>query len=104
MPAAPSKVRKLISANTYVEGWAPIEQMMIDEGYGGGDLKLRLGPYGCIAARRAICGSHRPAYGADDFRAGSGFLREGRLADEDHRRQGDEAWYFGSYLFVLYAG
>jgi uncharacterized protein (DUF885 family) len=44
MPTAPSKVRKLISANTYVEGWAHYcEQMMIDEGYGGGDLKLRLG-------------------------------------------------------------
>jgi uncharacterized protein (DUF885 family) len=44
MPNAPSKIRKLISANTYVEGWAHYcEQMMIDEGYGGGDLKLRLG-------------------------------------------------------------
>jgi uncharacterized protein (DUF885 family) len=44
MPTAPSKVRKLIAANTYVEGWAHYcEQMMIDEGYGGGDLKLRLG-------------------------------------------------------------
>ena len=44
MPQAPSKVRKLIGANTNVEGWAHYcEQMMIDEGYGGGDLKLRLG-------------------------------------------------------------
>jgi uncharacterized protein (DUF885 family) len=44
IPTAPSKVRKLISANTYVEGWAHYcEQMMIDEGYGNGDLKLRLG-------------------------------------------------------------
>src|ERR1700744_439570 len=44
MPQAPSKGCKLISANTYVEGWAHYcEQMMIDEGYGGGDLKLRLG-------------------------------------------------------------
>lgn len=44
MPSAPSKIRKLISANTYVEGWAHYcEQMMIDEGYGGNDLKLRLG-------------------------------------------------------------
>jgi uncharacterized protein (DUF885 family) len=42
--SAPSKIRKLISANTYVEGWAHYcEQMMIDEGYGNGDLKLRLG-------------------------------------------------------------
>ena len=40
----PSKVRKLLYANTNVEGWAHYcEQMMLDEGYGGGDLKLRLG-------------------------------------------------------------
>jgi uncharacterized protein (DUF885 family) len=44
MPEAPSKIRKLIAANTNVEGWAHYcEQMMMDEGYGGGDLKLRLG-------------------------------------------------------------
>ena len=44
MPTAPSKVRKLIGANTYIEGWAHYcEQMMIDEGFGGTDLKLRLG-------------------------------------------------------------
>jgi len=41
---APSKVRKLLGANSNAEGWAHYcEQMMIDEGYGGGDLKLRLG-------------------------------------------------------------
>ncbi|MDP9170834.1 MAG: DUF885 domain-containing protein [Acidobacteriota bacterium] len=41
---APSMARKLLGANTYVEGWAHYcEQMMIDEGYGNGDLKLRLG-------------------------------------------------------------
>jgi uncharacterized protein (DUF885 family) len=39
-----SKTRKLIYANTNVEGWAHYcEQMMLDEGYGAGDLKLRLG-------------------------------------------------------------
>ncbi len=33
-----------MGAATYVEGWAHYcEQMMIDEGYGSGDLKLRLG-------------------------------------------------------------
>jgi Bacterial protein of unknown function (DUF885) len=42
--SAPSKVRKLLGANSNSEGWAHYcEQMMIDEGYGGGDLKLRLG-------------------------------------------------------------
>ena len=44
MKSAPSKVRKLIGANTNIEGWAHYtEQMMLDEGYGNGDLKLRLG-------------------------------------------------------------
>ncbi len=40
----PSKARKLIWANTNVEGWAHYtEQMMLDEGYGKGDLELRAG-------------------------------------------------------------
>ncbi len=40
---APSRVRKLISANTFVEGWAHYcEQMMFDEGYTTDPL-LRLG-------------------------------------------------------------
>ena len=41
---APSKVRKLIGANTNAEGYAHYcEQMMLDEGYGNGDPHLRLG-------------------------------------------------------------
>jgi uncharacterized protein (DUF885 family) len=41
---APTKVRKLIGCGTNAEGWAHYtEQMMLDEGYGNGDLKLRLG-------------------------------------------------------------
>jgi uncharacterized protein (DUF885 family) len=41
---APSKVRKLIGTGTNAEGWAHYtEQMMLDHGYGAGDLKLRLG-------------------------------------------------------------
>ncbi|HTZ75953.1 MAG TPA: DUF885 domain-containing protein [Candidatus Aquilonibacter sp.] len=35
LPQAPSKVRKLLGANTDIEGWAHYcEQMMLDEGYG----------------------------------------------------------------------
>jgi uncharacterized protein (DUF885 family) len=41
---APTKVRKLIGCSSNAEGWAHYsEQMMLDEGYGAGDLKLRLG-------------------------------------------------------------
>jgi uncharacterized protein (DUF885 family) len=42
--SAPTKVRKLIGCGSNAEGWAHYsEQMMLDEGYGNGDLKLRLG-------------------------------------------------------------
>src|SRR3954454_867172 len=41
---APSKVRKLLGCGSNAEGWAHYtEQMMLDVGYGNGDLKLRLG-------------------------------------------------------------
>jgi uncharacterized protein (DUF885 family) len=41
---APSKTRKLIGCGSNAEGWAHYtEQMMLDEGYGNGDPKLRLG-------------------------------------------------------------
>ena len=40
----PTKVRKLLGCSSNAEGWAHYtEQMMLDEGYGNGDLKLRLG-------------------------------------------------------------
>jgi len=39
-----SKVRKLMGCGSNAEGWAHYsEQMMLDEGYGNGDRKLRLG-------------------------------------------------------------
>ncbi|MGH9503280.1 MAG: DUF885 domain-containing protein [Terriglobales bacterium] len=41
---APSKTRKLLYNNSNAEGWAHYtEQMMLDEGYGNHDPKLRLG-------------------------------------------------------------
>jgi len=57
VPQAPSRVRKLLGANTNVEGWAHYtEQMMLDEGYG------------------------QPGTGAKDARE-SKFLRLGQLQD-----------------------
>jgi uncharacterized protein (DUF885 family) len=57
LPQAPSKVRKILGANTDVEGWAHYcEQMMLDEGYGA------------------------PGVGAKDERE-SKFLRLGQLQD-----------------------
>jgi uncharacterized protein (DUF885 family) len=57
VPQAPSRVRKLLGANTNVEGWAHYcEQMMLDEGYG------------------------QPGQGAKDEREAR-FLRLGQLQD-----------------------
>ncbi len=57
LPQAPSKVRKILGANTDVEGWAHYcEQMMLDQGYG------------------------QPGAGAKDARE-SKFLRLGQLQD-----------------------
>jgi len=39
----PSLVRKVLQSGVYIEGWAVYtEQMMLDQGYGNGDLGLRL--------------------------------------------------------------
>ncbi len=39
----PSLIRKVLSSGVYVEGWAVYtEQMMLDQGYGDRDLRLRL--------------------------------------------------------------
>jgi uncharacterized protein (DUF885 family) len=39
----PSLIRKVLGSGVYIEGWAVYtEQMMLDQGYGGGSLPLRL--------------------------------------------------------------
>jgi uncharacterized protein (DUF885 family) len=44
VPSAQTKIRKLMGCSSNAEGWAHYtEQMMLDQGYGNGDLKLRLG-------------------------------------------------------------
>jgi uncharacterized protein (DUF885 family) len=40
---SPSLIRKVLASGVYVEGWAVYtEQMMLDQGYGSGDLALRM--------------------------------------------------------------
>src|SRR5262249_44525001 len=39
----PSLIRRVLYSGVFAEGWAVYtEQMMLDQGYGGGDLKLRI--------------------------------------------------------------
>ena len=42
-PRYPTKVRKLVGSGTNAEGWAHyVEQMIVDQGFGNGDPKIRL--------------------------------------------------------------
>jgi uncharacterized protein (DUF885 family) len=39
----PSLIRRVLGSGAYIEGWAVYtEQMMVDQGYGGGEIALRL--------------------------------------------------------------
>jgi uncharacterized protein (DUF885 family) len=43
MNRTPSLIRKALQSGVYIEGWAVYtEQMMLDQGYGAGDLALRM--------------------------------------------------------------
>jgi uncharacterized protein (DUF885 family) len=43
MNRTPSLIRRVLQSGVYIEGWAVYtEQMMLDQGYGNGDLALRL--------------------------------------------------------------
>ena len=71
LPQAPSRVRKLLGANTDVEGWAHYcEQMMLDEGYGQPG----------VPTDRSSSVGWEPGVGAKDERE-SKFLRLGQLQD-----------------------
>ena len=54
LPHVRTKIRKLMSCASNAEGWAHYsEQMMLDEGYGNGDPKLRLGQLQAALLRNA---------------------------------------------------
>ena len=58
-PKFPTKTRKLLYCGTNAEGWAHYcEQMMVDEGFGGGDPKVRLAQLQEALLRdcRYVCG------------------------------------------------
>ncbi len=59
LPRAKTRVRKLVSAGSFVEGWAHYtEEMLLEEGYGGQDPKLWLSAaqWGLVRACRFLVG------------------------------------------------
>ena len=93
VPSAHSKVRKLMGCGSNAEGWAHYtEQMMLDEGYGNGDLKLRLGQLQDALLRdaRYIVGIQMHT-GEHDHGAGHGFLRPGGAPGAADGGEGSQA-------------
>ncbi len=87
-PQYPSKIRKLIGCGTNVEGWAHYtEQMMLDEGYGNGDPKLRMGQLQDALLRdaRYIVGIEMHT-GKMTLAPGDGVLRQAGTSDLDCSR------------------
>jgi uncharacterized protein (DUF885 family) len=75
-----SKVRKLTSANTNAEGWAHYsEQMILDEGYGNGDPRLRLAQLldALLRDARYIVGIRMHTQGMTMDQAKEFFVKEG---------------------------
>jgi uncharacterized protein (DUF885 family) len=75
-----SKVRKLTSANSNAEGWAHYsEQMVLDEGYGNGDPRLRLAQLLDALLRdcRYIVGLRMHTQGMTMNQAKEFFIKEG---------------------------
>ena len=97
---APTKVRKLIGCSSNAEGWAHYgEQMMLDEGYGNGDLKLRLGQLQDALLRdaRYIVGIQMHTGNMTMEQAVEFFVKEGRqvrpVAEKEAKRGTSDPTY-----------
>jgi hypothetical protein len=99
---APSKVRKLIGASSNAEGWAHYsEQMMLDEGYGNGDLKLRLGQLQDALLRNAryIVGIQMHTGKMTYEQAIDFFVKEGYLTRANGEREAKRGTADPTYLY-----
>jgi uncharacterized protein (DUF885 family) len=97
---APSKTRKLLYCSTNAEGWAHYgEQMMLDEGYGNGDPRLRLGQLDDALLRdaRFIVGIQMHTGKMTLDQAREFFIQEGYqvppVADEESKRGTSDPTY-----------
>ena len=96
---------KLLGASSFVEGWAHYgEQMMVDEGWGNGDPRVRL-----MQLREAIWRNAplrrrgEDAYPGDDGRAGGAVLPHAGVPRSGQRAQRGEARHARRDLRLLHA-
>ena len=97
----PSRVRSALAASSFVEGWAHYcEQMMVDEGFGGNNPKLRLAQLDAALLRlcRYLVGIRLHTAGMSYDEAVSFFMREGYLARTNAEREARRGTLDPTYL------
>lgn len=80
-----SLTRRLLSSPSFVEGWAHYdEQMIVDEGWGGGDPRVRLAQLGAALLRecRYVVGVKEHTQGMTVAQATEFFMRNAFMAHE----------------------
>lgn len=98
----PTKVRKLYTCGTNVEGWAHYaEQMIVDEGYGNGDPKIRLAQLSEALLRdcRYIVGIKLHTEGWTVERGKKYFVEQGYVEPEVAFQEARRGTYNPTYLY-----
>ena len=98
---SPSRVRAALGSASFVEGWAHYcEQMMIDEGFGGGNPKLRLAQLHAALARlcRYLVGLRMHTAGMTYEQGVEFFAREGYMERANAEREARRGTLDPTYL------
>ena len=98
----PTKVRKLYTCGTNVEGWAHYtEQMCLDEGYGDGDPKMRLAQLGEALLRdcRYVVGIKLHTEGWTVEQGKQFFVEQGYIEPEAAFQESRRGTYNPTYLY-----
>lgn len=98
----PTKVRKLYTCGSNVEGWAHYtEQMILDEGYGNGDLKLRLAQLSDALLRdcRYVVGIKLHTEGWTVEQGKQFFIEQGFIEPEIAFQEARRGTYNPTYLY-----
>lgn len=102
LPKVGSRARKIFGANSNIEGWAHYtEQMLLDEGYGKADPKLRLGQLQDALLRNArylvAIGLHAGTMTLDE--AVQFFVKEGYTSKANGERETKRGTSDPTYLY-----
>jgi len=101
LPRTTSRVRVALSSNSFVEGWAHYcEQMMLDEGYGGNNPKLRLAQLSAALTRlcRYLVGLKMHTAGMTYDEGVEFFMREGYMERTNAEREARRGTADPTYL------